>query len=127
GLVGLRYTLAGDLFLGLLALPVGAGKGVDGVVTGNIQRCSLRGNPQPLPFPGGKSRLKPGLAPGAGAVIFVPQPDLPVAPDPGPFSGGSIGMHTLACHLAAFPDKDIVCRQVDLISGLAQSAGALPG
>ena len=30
GLVGLRYTLAGGLFLGLLAFPVGAGKGVDG-------------------------------------------------------------------------------------------------
>ena len=127
GLIGLRLAFAGGLFLSLLALPVGAGKGVDGVVTGNIQRCSLRVHPQSLPIPGGKSCLKPGFAPGAGAVGFVPQPDLPAAPDPGPFHSGGVGVHDLTWHLTAFPDKDTVCCQLDLIGGLAQSAGTLPG
>lgn len=126
-LVGLRLSFAGGLFLGLLALSVGAGKGVDGIVARNLHRLGFRVHPKPLPVSGGQPGFKPGFAPGAGVVSLVLQPDLPGASDPGPFHGGGVSMHTLACHLAALPKKGIVCCQLNFIGGLAQSAGALPG
>ncbi len=127
GLVGFRRSLAGRLLLGLLALPAGAGKGVDGVVAGNLHRLGLGVHPQSLPVHGSQACFKGGFAPGAGLVVLVPQPDPPGPAHPGPRHGGGLGVHAAAHHLAALPQGSAVGGQPDFIGGLAQPISALPG
>ena len=60
-------------------------------------------------------------------VSFVPQTDLPAAAHPGTNYSRGVGVHGAARSLATFPAENAVCRQLNFISGLTQSAGALPG
>lgn len=72
GLVRPGRALAGDLLFGLLALPVRAGKGVDGVVAGDVLIFGLRAGPDALPIGTGQAGLENSFVPSAGNIVFIP-------------------------------------------------------
>ena len=127
GLVRLCRALARGLLLGLLALPVRAGKGVDGIVTGDVRLLRFGVSPRAQPVGGGKASFKGSLAPCAGLVILVPQAHLPRAAQARARDCRGIGVHGAARGLAALPEGLATRGQLNFIGRLAHAVRALPG
>ena len=70
GLVWFGGTLACGFFLGLLALSVRAGKSVDGIIAGDVDRFGFRVHPLRLPIGDGEPCFKRSFAPCAGGISF---------------------------------------------------------
>ena len=126
GLVRLGCTLARGFFFCLLALPIGAGKGVDGIVTGDVDWLGLGVHPLPYPVALCKAGLKACLTPRAGDIVFIPQADLPCTAHAGIGHSGGIGVHGTALYFAALPYGFVVGGYFNFICGLAHAVSALP-
>ena len=126
GLVRLGCTLARGFFFCLLALPIGAGKGVDGIVTGDVDWLGLGVHPLPYPVALCKAGLKACLTPRAGDIVFIPQADLPCTAHAGIGHGGGIGVHGTPLYFSALPYGFVVGGYFNFICGLAHAVSALP-
>ena len=116
GLVRLGCALACGFFFRLLALPVGAGKGVDGIIPGDVDFFRFGVYPFTLPV-----ALRQ-----AGGVVFVPQAHAPAPTHAGAAHSRGIGVHGGALHLAAVPNSLAVRGQFNFIASLAHAVNALP-
>lgn len=110
----------------LLALPIGAGKGVDGIVTGDVDWLGLGVHPLPYPVALCKAGLKACLTPRAGDIVFIPQTDLPCTAHARIGHGGGIGVHGTALYFAALPYGFVVGGYFNFICRLAHAVSALP-
>ena len=126
GLIRLGCTLARGFFFCLLALPIGAGKGVDGIVTGDVDFFRFGVYPLPYPVALCKAGLKACLTPRAGGIAFVPQAHAPASAHARAAHSRGIGVHSGALHLAAVPNSFAVRGQFNFISSLAHAVRALP-
>ena len=126
GLVRLGCALACGFFFRLLALPVGAGKGVDGIIPGDVDRLGLGVHPLPRPVALCKAGFKACLTPRAGDIVFVPQTNAPAPAHAGAAHRRGISVHGGALHLAAVPNSLAVRGQFNFIGGLAHAVNALP-
>ena len=126
GLVRLGCTLARGFFFCLLALPIGAGKGVDGIVTGDVDWLGLGIHPLPYPVALCKAGLKACLTPRAGDIVFIPQTHAPAPAHAGADHRRNVSVHGGAFRLAAVPNHFTVRGQLNFIGGLAHAVSALP-
>ena len=126
GLVRLGCTLARGFFFCLLALPVGAGKGVDGIVTGDVDFFRFGVYPFTLPVALRQACFKVCRTPRAGDTVFVPQAHAPAPTHAGAAHCRGIGVHSGALHLTAVPNRFAVRGQFNFIGSLAHTVRALP-
>ena len=126
GLVRLGCALACGFFFRLLALPVGAGKGVDGIIPGDVDFFRFGVYPFTLPVALRQARFKVRLTPRAGDIVFVPQANAPAPAHAGAAHRRGIGVHGGALHLAAVPNSLAVRGQFNFIGGLAHAVRTLP-
>ena len=125
-LVRFSCALARGFFFRLLALPVGAGKGVDGIIPGDVDFFSFGVYPFSLPVTLRQARFKVRRTPRAGGIVFVPQAHAPASAHARAAHSRGIGVHSGALHLAAVPNSFAVRGQFNFISSLAHAVRALP-
>ena len=114
------------LFFRLLALPVGAGKGVDGIIPGNVDFFRFGVYPLPYPVALCKTGFKVRLTPRAGGTVFIPQAHAPAPAQAGAAHRRGISVHGGAFRLAAVPNSFAVRGQFNFIGSLAHAVNALP-
>ena len=126
GLIRLGCALARGFFFRLLALPVGAGKGVDGIIPGDVDRLGLGVHPLPCPVALCKAGFKACLTPRAGDTVFIPQAHAPAPAHAGAAHSRGISVHSGALHLAAVPNSLAVRGQFNFIGSLTHTVSTLP-